>query len=96
MAIPAAEVLAFISESGLTKLLASQEYLVDVTLNDLERRLPESEWCRASRAALLHLPQVAEIHPMPGGGGDAVLRDGRTIEVSRRKLPVLLANLGRL
>jgi two-component system LytT family response regulator len=96
IAVPAREVLCFLSSEGLTLLVARREFLLDVTLNELEARLPPQSWCRASRSALLHLPQVTEVHPMPGGGGEAILSGGRSVEVSRRRLPALLERLGRL
>jgi two-component system LytT family response regulator len=96
IAVPAREVFCFLSADGLTRLVARREFLLDVTLNDLEARLPPQSWCRASRSALLHLPQVTEVDPMPGGSGEAVLGNGRRIEVSRRRLPTLLERLGRL
>lgn len=94
--VPAPEVLAFVADGGLTRLLARREFLLDVSLNDLERRLPAASWRRVSRAALVHLPHVLEIAPMPGGGGELLLRSGRRLEVSRRRLPALLAALGGL
>lgn len=96
LAVPVREIAAFVSREGLTRLVGRKEHIVDVTLNDLEQRLPQTHWCRISRSALLQLSMVAEVHPMPGGGGEVLLRNQERLEVSRRRLPALLERLGRL
>lgn len=96
VAVPVREITAFVSREGLTRLLGRREHIIDVTLNDLEGRLPQTHWCRISRSALVQLSMVAEVHPMPGGGGEAMLRTRERLEVSRRRLPVLLERLGKL
>ncbi len=84
--VPATEVLAFVSENGLTKMLAAGDhYWLVPTLNDLEARLDAAQFCRISRAAIVNLDAVHELSPAAGGHGELTLRDGTRLEVSRRR-----------
>jgi two-component system LytT family response regulator len=91
-----ARVLYFASEDGLTRLVADNgQYWMDPTLNELEQRLAPDRFCRISRAALISLGAVAEVHPLPGGSGEVVLKGGQRLEVSRRRFRELLEALGK-
>jgi len=93
--VPEARVLYFASEEGLTKLVADgAHYWMDPTLNDLEQRLDQARFFRISRAALVSVAVIAEVHPMPGGGGEVRLKNGERLEVSRRRFRALLDALG--
>jgi two-component system LytT family response regulator len=93
--VPESRVLYFASEGGLTKLVAeSTHYWMDPTLNDLEQRLDPARFFRISRAALINLNAAAEVHPLPGGSGEVVLKNGARLEVSRRRMQELLNALG--
>jgi two-component system LytT family response regulator len=84
-------VLYFSSEDGLTKLIAEGgQYWMDPTLNELELRLDRSRFFRISRAALINLNAVEQVVPLPGGGGEVLLKNGSRLEVSRRRFPALL------
>jgi len=90
-----ARVLYFASEDGLTKLVADgAHFWMDPTLNDLEQRLDAARFFRVSRAALVNLAAVGEVHPMPGGSGEVRLKNGERLEVSRRRYRELLDALG--
>jgi two-component system, LytTR family, response regulator len=92
--VAAREVLAFVSEDGLTKLLApGQHYWMNPTLNDLEARLDSRRFFRISRAAIVNLDAVRDVEPDTGGQGDVVLRDGTRLEVSRRRFKELTEKL---
>jgi two-component system, LytTR family, response regulator len=92
MVVPESRVLYFSSETGLTRLVADNaQYYMEPTLNDLERRLHPAHFFRVSRAAVVNLDAVTEVLPMPGGGGEVVLRNGARLEVSRRRLREMLA-----
>jgi two-component system, LytTR family, response regulator len=92
--VPAREVLAFVSEDGLTKLLAAgQHFWMNPTLNELEARLDPRRFFRVSRAAIVNLDAVKEVEPDTGGHGDVVLRDGTRLEVSRRRFKDLTDRL---
>ncbi len=62
----------------------AHEYLVDYTLQDLEQRLPEGQFVRVHRAALVN---VAAIESYGGENGVLVLRlkDGTRVEASERR-----------
>jgi two-component system LytT family response regulator len=95
--VPARDVLCFISEGGLTKLMAGgQHYWMQPTLNDLEARLDPEQYFRISRAAIVNLDAVREVAPLAGGHGQVVLTDGARLEVSRRRFADLTEKLGRL
>jgi two-component system, LytTR family, response regulator len=87
-------VLYFASEGSLTRLVTEKgQYWMDPTLNDLEQRLDPARFFRVSRAAVVALNAVVEVAPMPGGSGEAVLKNGARLEVSRRRFRDLLGAL---
>jgi two-component system LytT family response regulator len=88
-------VLYFSSEDGLTKLVGdAAQYWMDPTLNELEQRVDAARFFRISRAALINLGAVTEVYPMPGGGGEVLLKNGQRLEVSRRRFRDLIQALG--
>ena len=62
----------------------THEYLVDYTLQDLEQRLPEGQFVRVHRAALVN---VSAIESYGGENGVLVLKlkDGMRVEASERR-----------
>ena len=87
------EVECFTSEDGLTQVhLEDGRLLVDLTLDELERRL-DPRFFRISRSALVRLDRVVEVTPLLGGQGEARLYSGRYLRVSRRRFRSLLARL---
>jgi two-component system LytT family response regulator len=88
-------VLFFASEGGLTRLIGDADrYWMEPTLNQLEQRLDPTRFFRVSRAALINLSAVTELHPLPGGAGEVVLKNGQRLEVSRRRFRDLFQALG--
>jgi two-component system LytT family response regulator len=67
--------------------------LVARTLSELEERLDDSLFFRASRSHLVNLAWIEEIVPWVNDGYRLSLRDGHTIEVSRRQAKVLREKL---
>ncbi len=89
-----AHVLCFASDGGLTRIVCDDtEYWMDPTLNELEGRLDPGRFFRISRAAIINLNAVLEIHPMPGGSGEVLMKGGRHLEVSRRRFHALLEHM---
>jgi len=85
------DVVAFVFEDGATKLVTREtHYWMDPTLSDLEARLDPAHFCRVSRAAVVRLDAVRDVEPESGGSGVVTLKDGRKIEVSRRRYRELL------
>jgi two-component system LytT family response regulator len=94
LVVSEARVLYFTSEGGLTRLVGDKDqYWMDPTLNELEQRLDPGRFFRVSRAALINLNAVAQVHPMPGGSGEVLLKNGHRLEVSRRRFRDLLQSL---
>jgi two-component system LytT family response regulator len=88
------DMVYFGSEGGLTKLYtANRHYVMDPTLNDFERRLDPAVFFRISRAALINLDWVATVDTLAGGFGEVALKNGVRLEVSRRRLKILLSEL---
>jgi two-component system LytT family response regulator len=90
------EVDCITSEDGNTRLFgrkadgAVYDYYLDLTLNHLEERLDPARFARVSRSAIVRLAAVEQIRPMPRAGGLAVVRGGRTLDVSRRRWAALV------
>jgi two-component system LytT family response regulator len=88
------QVTYFTSEDGLTRLIGENaRYWMDPTLNELEQRLDPSRFCRISRGALINLNSVAEVHPLPAGSGEVLMKNRHRLPVSRRRYRDLLAIL---
>jgi len=93
--VAAREVVCFLSEDGLTKLVAAdRHYWMSPTLNDLEARLDPRQFFRVSRAAIVNLDAVQEIVATVGGHGEVTLRNGTKHDVSRRRFRELTERLG--
>jgi two-component system LytT family response regulator len=92
--VPVSDVLGFVSEDGLTKLVtAGQHSWMQPTLNELDARLDPRQFCRISRAAIVNLDAVREVTPQDGGQGIVTLADGTKLEVSRRRFAELTNRL---
>jgi two-component system LytT family response regulator len=93
--VPQREIVYFSSEEGLTRLhTRDREYVLDLTLNDLEERLDTAVFFRISRAAIVNLDSIIEVRPLIGGTADLALTTGAALEVSRRRLRDLLERMG--
>lgn len=92
--IPQKDVVYWGSDGGMTKLYtAAKSYVMEPTLNEFERRLDPSVFCRISRTVIVNLDYVSEVNMLVGGYGDALLKTGARLEVSRRRLKALMAKL---
>jgi len=92
--IPQKQVVYLSSEAGLTRLYTlDQNYVMDPTLNQFERRLDSAIFCRISRTAIVNLDYVSEVRMLVGGYGEAILKTCVRLEVSRRRVKDLLAKL---
>ena len=86
------EAAFFESTGGLTRLMtnAGKHYWMEAALNDLEARVDPQRFFRISRAALVNLSAISEVHPLPGGGASVLLKGGTQLDVSRRRVKELL------
>jgi len=92
--VPAVDVHCFLSEGGLTQLWTAERYYwMEPSLVDLERRLQGTGFFRISRQALVNLDRVEEVVPLVGGHGQVKLAGGRVLDVSRRRMKVLMEEL---
>jgi DNA-binding LytR/AlgR family response regulator len=80
---------------GLTRITtsAAQSYWIDPSLHELELELDPSRFFRVSRSAIIALTEVLELHPLPGGSAEVVLKRGVRFEVSRRRVRPLISIL---
>jgi two-component system LytT family response regulator len=91
-----AQVVCFVSENGLTRLVAEVgQYWMQPTLNELEARLNPARFFRISRTAVVSLNAVQEVFSMVGGSGEVLLKNGQRLEVSRRRFRELLEAIER-
>lgn len=71
----------------------SKQPLLSRSLGYLEERLDPTLFFRASRSHLINLKWVTSIQPAMSDGYLVRLRDGRTVEISRRQAKVLRETL---
>ena len=71
-----------------------ERVFVDLSLSQLEARLPDPPFVRTHRRALVNLDLVVELEDQASGGYLARLRSGRKVAVSRAVARVLRRRLG--
>jgi two-component system LytT family response regulator len=92
--VPADRVVCFTTEEGLTLLRTKEDrFWMQPSLAELERRLDPARFYRVSRSAIVNLDAVREVIASGGGQGEVLLRDGSTLEVSRRRYRGLLEQI---
>jgi two-component system LytT family response regulator len=80
------DIRLFESDGNYTRIYFDrQQPLMLRSLNQLEERLDPQHFFRTSRRHIVNLDYVEQVTPNEAGGFDLVLRDGPTIEVSRRR-----------
>jgi two-component system LytT family response regulator len=72
-----------------------RRHLVRESLAALEARLDPQRFVRVHRSAIVNLAHVVEVRGGAHGEAAAVLRDGRTILVSRRRRDAVIAAVSR-
>lgn len=81
-----AEVRYFEIEGSYTRLyFGAHRPLIPKTLNYLETRLDPQYFFRASRRHIVNLQWIKDVEPWFSGGLKITIKDGQTIEVSRRQ-----------
>lgn len=97
LVVPASEAAYFESVDGLTRMVTNEgsEYWMDPSLQELEGRVDPQRFFRISRAALVNLNAIAEVHSLPGGNASVLLKIKGTmqLDVSRRRVRDLLTVL---
>jgi two-component system LytT family response regulator len=80
------DVRLFESDGNYTRIYFDQHQpLMLRSLSQLEERLDPQRFFRASRRHIVNLDYVEQVAPNEAGGLDLTLRNGPTIEVSRRR-----------
>lgn len=80
------DIRLFESEGNYTRVyFDGQRPLMLRSLNQLEERLDQNQFFRASRRHIVNLAWVRRAAPNDGGGLDLLLRDDVAVEVSRRR-----------
>lgn len=74
--------------------IAGEELITELSLTDLERRLPDGLFERVHRRALLNLDRVERLEPVASGGYLAVTDSGQEVPVSRQAARILRRRLG--
>jgi two-component system LytT family response regulator len=85
---------AELADELVTVHAAGQAYLSAMSLQDLESRLPLSQFVRVHRRAIVNLRQVLRLVPNEVGGFVAETRGGHSVEVSRQAARELRRRLG--
>jgi two-component system, LytTR family, response regulator len=82
-------------DGGLvTVWVGAEGLLTELSLNELERRLPAGSFERVHRRALLNLERVDRLKPCASGGYLALTTDGHEVPVSRQAARALRRRLG--
>jgi len=95
--IDLSRVTHFFSKDKLTfAATAERNYVVDLTIADLEKKLDPARFIRVHRGIILSLDHVLDLHSLFGGRMVARLKDGKKTEltVSRDRVAVLKDRLG--
>jgi two-component system LytT family response regulator len=84
-----------IVEGQLVAVWVGQEKLLtDLSLMELESRLPAGPFERVHRRALVNLDRIARLHPLSTGGYTAITVEGHEVPVSRQSARRLRKRLG--
>ena len=73
----------------------SKEYALDMTIAELEQKLPPQKWIRIHRSTLLNADAVRELRSWFGGKLLVKLKDGKTdLQVARERAAEVKSKLG--
>lgn len=89
------QITHFYSEDKLTfAATTSRDYALDLSLAELQQRLPPGQWVRIHRSTLLNADAVKELHSWMAGRVLVRLRNGKQLQVARERIPELKQKLG--
>lgn len=94
--IDVATVTHFYAQDKLTfASTGTKDYPLDISITELEQKLPPSAWIRIHRATLLNIDAVRELRSWFGGKLLLKLKDGKTeLQVARERAADVRARLG--
>jgi two-component system LytT family response regulator len=87
----------FYAEDKLTYAVAEgKTYCIDYTVAELENKLDPKKFFRIHRSTLLNVDWIKEVTPLPGGGLNVRLKDGKNTDltVARDRAREFKAKLG--
>lgn len=89
------EISHALHDGALVTVFAGRSTLLtELSLNELEQRLPPGRFARVHRRALLNLERVERLRPLPTGGYQAITSGGHEVPVSRQAARALRRRLG--
>jgi two-component system LytT family response regulator len=89
------EVTHFYAKDKLTfAVTPSKHHALDLSIAQLESRLPSTRWIRIHRATLVNIDAVRELYSWFGRGLMLRLKDGTELQVARDRAPEVRARLG--
>ena len=94
--VEVAQVSYFYAKDKLTfAVTAAKHHALDLTIAELEQKLPPQRWVRIHRSTLLNVDAVKELHTWFGGKLLVKLKDGRTeLQVARDRAAEVKTRLG--
>jgi two-component system, LytTR family, response regulator len=94
--IEVAQVTHFFARDKVTfAITGGKEHIVDLSITELEAKLPPERWVRIHRSTLVNIDAVKELHTWFGGKLLIKLKDGRTeLHVARERASEVRARLG--
>lgn len=94
--VEVAQVNYFYAKDKLTfAVTAVKHHAVDLSISELEQKLPPQHWVRTHRSTLLNVNVVKELHAWFGGKLLVKLKDGKTeLQVVRERSAEVKAKLG--
>jgi two-component system LytT family response regulator len=70
--------------------------LIVGTISRLEQRLDPSQFLRANRSEIVRIDAIVNVEGGDGGGLDATLESGKSVEISRRQAQLMRARMAML
>lgn len=70
--------------------------LIVGTISRLEQRLDPGQFMRANRSEIVRIDAIVNVEGGDGGGLDATLESGRSVEISRRQAQLMRARMAML
>lgn len=96
--VPTDEITSIVADGELLHIYtgAGRRHVINFRLKDIETRLDNKKFVRASRGSIVNLTHVESFSPMPGGTYLIKLTDGREIATSRLQSKLLRDRLFKL
>ncbi len=90
--VPICDITLLESEGNYTKVYFDDEHpMIKRSLSQLEDRLPESRFIRASRKHIVNMNAISSLEPIENGQLVLTLDNGKELEMSRRQSQVFKA-----